>query len=135
MAARPAAVAGAKIVSVYDLPVINAPAASEDMSIRPPMRALAPALAASCRTSRAMPASQSADMLGRLAGTRTGPWGPPARSLSTASAANTLLASWGSTRMAHFFESVNPVLTPEQRSALAQSLRQHMSHQEGQDGP
>jgi Spy/CpxP family protein refolding chaperone len=56
-----------------------------------------------------------------------------ARSLSTASAANTLLASWGSARMAHFFESVNPVLTPEQRSALAQSLRQHMSHQEGQD--
>ncbi len=57
-----------------------------------------------------------------------------ARSLSTASAANTLLASWGSSRMAHFFESVNPVLTPEQRSALAQSLRQHMSHQEGKDG-
>jgi Spy/CpxP family protein refolding chaperone len=57
-----------------------------------------------------------------------------ARSLTTASAANTLLASWGSARMAHFFESVNPVLTPEQRSALAQSLRQHMSHQEGKDG-
>jgi Spy/CpxP family protein refolding chaperone len=57
-----------------------------------------------------------------------------ARSLSTASAANTLLASWGSARMAHFFESVSPVLTPEQRSALAQSLRQHMSHQEGRDG-
>jgi Spy/CpxP family protein refolding chaperone len=36
--------------------------------------------------------------------------------------------------MAHFFESVSPVLTPEQRSALAQSLRQHMSHQEGRDG-
>jgi hypothetical protein len=36
--------------------------------------------------------------------------------------------------MAHFFESVNPVLTPAQRSALAQSLHQHMSHQEGQDG-
>jgi Spy/CpxP family protein refolding chaperone len=57
-----------------------------------------------------------------------------ARSLSTASAANTLLASWGSARMAHFLESVNPELTSDQRSALAQSLRQHMSHQEGQDG-
>jgi hypothetical protein len=57
-----------------------------------------------------------------------------ARSLSTASAANTLLASWGSTRMAHFLESVNPELTSSQRSALAQNLRQHMSHQEGQDG-
>jgi Spy/CpxP family protein refolding chaperone len=58
-----------------------------------------------------------------------------ARSLSTASAANTLLASWGSARMAHFFESVNPELTTAQRSVLAQSLHQHMSHQEGQDGP
>ncbi len=58
-----------------------------------------------------------------------------ARSLSSARAANTLLASWGAARMAHFFESVNPVVTPEQRSALAQNLRQHMSHQEGQDGP
>jgi|HubBroStandDraft_1064217.scaffolds.fasta_scaffold02382_2 Spy/CpxP family protein refolding chaperone len=57
-----------------------------------------------------------------------------ARSLSTASAANTLLARWGSARMAHFFESVTPVLTPEQRAALAQSLHQHMSHQEGPDG-
>jgi len=57
-----------------------------------------------------------------------------ARSLTTSNGADTLLASWGSTRMAHFFESVNPVLTPEQRSALAQTLRQHMSHQEGPDG-
>jgi Spy/CpxP family protein refolding chaperone len=57
-----------------------------------------------------------------------------ARSLSTASAANTLLASWGSARMAHFLESVSPELTSDQRSLLAQSLRQHMSHQEGQDG-
>lgn len=57
-----------------------------------------------------------------------------ARSLGTASAANTLLATWGSARMAHFFESVSPVLTPEQRSALAQNLRLHISHQEGKDG-
>jgi Spy/CpxP family protein refolding chaperone len=57
-----------------------------------------------------------------------------ARSLTTSNGADTLLASWGATRMAHFFESVNPVLTPEQRAALALTLRQHMSHHEGPDG-
>jgi Spy/CpxP family protein refolding chaperone len=57
-----------------------------------------------------------------------------ARALTTWNGADTLLASWGSTRMAHFFEAVTPVLTPEQRAALAQTLRQHMSHQEGSDG-
>jgi Spy/CpxP family protein refolding chaperone len=57
-----------------------------------------------------------------------------ARSLTTSNGADTLLASWGSTRMAHLFEAVNPVLTPEQRAALALTLRQHMSHQEGPDG-
>jgi Spy/CpxP family protein refolding chaperone len=57
-----------------------------------------------------------------------------AKTLTTWNGADTLLASWGSTRMAHFFEVVNPVLTQEQRSTLAHTLRQHMSHQEGPDG-
>ncbi|MGO9835031.1 MAG: Spy/CpxP family protein refolding chaperone [Polyangiaceae bacterium] len=54
-----------------------------------------------------------------------------AKSLTTASAASSHLASWGATRMAHFFESVNPVLTPDQRAKLSQELREHLNHEEG----
>jgi len=52
MAARLAAVAGAKIVSVCDLQASSTLAATQHVSIGPPMRALAPALAAHCRASR-----------------------------------------------------------------------------------
>jgi len=54
-----------------------------------------------------------------------------AKSLTTASAASSHLASWGATRMAHFFESLNPVLTPDQRARLSQKLREHLNHEEG----
>jgi Spy/CpxP family protein refolding chaperone len=54
-----------------------------------------------------------------------------AKSLTTASAASSHLASWGATRMAHFFESLNPVLTPDQRAKLSERLREHLNHEEG----
>jgi Spy/CpxP family protein refolding chaperone len=57
-----------------------------------------------------------------------------AKTLTTANAANAHLASWGATRSAHFIESVNPVLTPEQRAKLAQKLHEHENHREGPEG-
>ena len=39
------------------------------------------------------------------------------------------LASRGATRMAHFYETVTPLLTPEQRTKLAAELREHASYQ------
>jgi Spy/CpxP family protein refolding chaperone len=43
--------------------------------------------------------------------------------------ANGQLASRGATRMAHFYETVTPLLTPEQRTKLAAELREHASYQ------
>jgi Spy/CpxP family protein refolding chaperone len=57
-----------------------------------------------------------------------------ARSLATGAAANAHLASWGATRMAIFFESVNPVLTPDQRAKLAEKVHEHADHQESPAG-
>jgi Spy/CpxP family protein refolding chaperone len=57
-----------------------------------------------------------------------------AKALVTGPAANAHLASWGATRMAIFFESVNPVLTPDQRAKLAQKVREHADHRESPAG-
>ena len=57
-----------------------------------------------------------------------------ARSLSTGAGANAHLASWGATRMAIFFESVSPVLTPDQRAKLAERVREHAEHRENPTG-
>ena len=43
--------------------------------------------------------------------------------------ANGHLATHGGKRMAVFYETVTPLLTPEQRTKLAEHLRQHASHQ------
>ena len=43
--------------------------------------------------------------------------------------ANGQLASRGATRMAHFYETVTPLLTPEQRTKLAADLREHANYQ------
>jgi Spy/CpxP family protein refolding chaperone len=43
--------------------------------------------------------------------------------------ANALVATHGARRMAFFYETVTPMLTPEQRAMLADHLRQHASHQ------
>jgi Spy/CpxP family protein refolding chaperone len=51
-----------------------------------------------------------------------------ARALTTASNANVHLAGWGAARLAHFVETVSPLLTPEQRALLAQRLREHANH-------
>jgi hypothetical protein len=42
--------------------------------------------------------------------------------------ANAHLASRGATRMAIFYETVTPLLTPEQRTKLAAELREHANH-------
>ena len=51
-----------------------------------------------------------------------------AKVLTTANGANAHLAGWGAAHMAHFVEVVGPVLTPEQRTTLAQRLREHATH-------
>ena len=51
-----------------------------------------------------------------------------ARTLTTASDANAHMAHWGAAHLAHFVETVNPVLTPDQRAKLAQRLREHATH-------
>jgi Spy/CpxP family protein refolding chaperone len=56
-----------------------------------------------------------------------------AKSLGTADATNAHLATWGATRMVRFYETVTPTLTPEQRTKLADIVRQHANHQHGQE--
>jgi Spy/CpxP family protein refolding chaperone len=51
-----------------------------------------------------------------------------AKALTTASGANGHMAGWGAAHLAHFIETVSPQLTPEQRTLLAQRLREHASH-------
>lgn len=47
---------------------------------------------------------------------------------------NPHLASWGATRMARFYEVATPVLTPDQRTKLADHLREHTTHEEPATG-
>jgi Spy/CpxP family protein refolding chaperone len=51
-----------------------------------------------------------------------------ARKLATGSSADAHVAGWGAARLARFVEGVSPVLTPEQRAAFAQQLREHARH-------
>jgi Spy/CpxP family protein refolding chaperone len=51
-----------------------------------------------------------------------------AKTLPTGGTATAQMVGWGAARMAHFIESVSPVLLPEQRGKLAQILRQHANH-------
>ena len=55
-----------------------------------------------------------------------------ARALPTAGPANAHIATWGATRMAHFYEGVTPVLTPDQRAKLADSIRRHANYKRTQ---
>jgi|CZKU01.1.fsa_nt_gi Spy/CpxP family protein refolding chaperone len=57
-----------------------------------------------------------------------------ARSLATASVANTHLVGWGAAHMARFVEIVSPVLTPDQRAKLAQGLHEHANHDPSAQG-
>jgi Spy/CpxP family protein refolding chaperone len=47
---------------------------------------------------------------------------------------NPHLASWGATRMARFYETATPALTPDQRTKLAEHLREHTTHEEPATG-
>jgi Spy/CpxP family protein refolding chaperone len=51
-----------------------------------------------------------------------------ARALRQVSSANAQLAGWGAARMAHFYEAAAPALTPDQRTSLAEMLREHANH-------
>jgi Spy/CpxP family protein refolding chaperone len=53
-----------------------------------------------------------------------------AKTLKSGDTVNAHLASWGATTMAHFYEAVVPVLTPEQRTKLAENVREHANHKE-----
>jgi Spy/CpxP family protein refolding chaperone len=48
-----------------------------------------------------------------------------AKTLSTADPANTKIASWGASRMEHFYQALAPVLTADQRAKVADKLREH----------
>jgi Spy/CpxP family protein refolding chaperone len=51
-----------------------------------------------------------------------------ARSLTDAGATDARVAEWGAMKMAHFLEAATPALTPDQRTKLAQILRDHAAH-------
>lgn len=51
-----------------------------------------------------------------------------AKALATSSAANQRLAGAGAARVARFYEAVDPVLTADQRTKLADILREHASY-------
>lgn len=52
----------------------------------------------------------------------------------TSGAPGAHMATWGAMRMARFYETLSPTLTPEQRAKLAQMLRDHANHEQGQEG-
>jgi len=57
-----------------------------------------------------------------------------ARSLPGASEANDHVAGWGASHLARFVETVNPVLTQEQRVMFAQRVREHATHNPSAQG-
>jgi Spy/CpxP family protein refolding chaperone len=56
------------------------------------------------------------------------------KSLTTADGTNAHMATWGATRMVRFYETVSPTLTADQRTKLAEMIREHANHQHGHDG-
>jgi Spy/CpxP family protein refolding chaperone len=57
-----------------------------------------------------------------------------AKTLTTGTAANAHMATWGVTRMARFYEAVTPALTPDQRTKVAEALRRHANYKRTQTG-
>ncbi len=51
-----------------------------------------------------------------------------AKKFASGDTINASLTSWGATSMAHFYEAILPVLTPEQRTKLADRVREHGNH-------
>lgn len=56
-----------------------------------------------------------------------------AKTLTAGGGMNAHLAVWGVRRMAHLYEAAAPVLTPEQRTKLAESIRKHANYKRTQD--
>jgi Spy/CpxP family protein refolding chaperone len=54
-----------------------------------------------------------------------------AKSIKTGRAADEQLTRWGAVHLVHVIESMSPVLTTDQRSALADRLHVHATHGEG----
>jgi Spy/CpxP family protein refolding chaperone len=57
-----------------------------------------------------------------------------ASAFTIASGANAHLVVWGATHRAHFVETVSPLLTPDQRTLLAQRLHEHATHDPSAQG-
>jgi Spy/CpxP family protein refolding chaperone len=55
------------------------------------------------------------------------------KTLTTGTSVNSHVASWGVTRMSRFYGAVVPVLTAEQRTKLAESLRRHANYKRTQN--
>jgi len=51
-----------------------------------------------------------------------------AKTLTTGTAANAHIATWGMTRTARFYEAATPVLTADQRTRVAEALRRHANY-------
>ena len=58
-----------------------------------------------------------------------------AKTITTGAVANVRIATWGLTRTARFYEAVAPVLTPDQRTKLADALRHHANYTPTPTGP
>jgi Spy/CpxP family protein refolding chaperone len=56
-----------------------------------------------------------------------------AKTLTTGGAANAHIATFGLTRMTRFYEAVTPVLTADQRTRLADTLRRHANYKRTQE--
>jgi Spy/CpxP family protein refolding chaperone len=54
-----------------------------------------------------------------------------AKTLTHGPFAHQHLAAWGVRRMAHFYEAVDPLLTPEQRTKLSAGLKEHAAAKSG----
>ena len=50
------------------------------------------------------------------------------KAVPTGGAVNAHLATWGITRTVRLYEAANPVLTPPQRTKLADELRRHANY-------
>ncbi len=58
-----------------------------------------------------------------------------AKTITTGAIANVHMATWGLTRTARFYEAAAPVLTPDQRTKLADALRHHANYTPTPTGP
>lgn len=56
------------------------------------------------------------------------------KSLGTTGAVNAHIATWGATRMVTFYKALAPVLTPEQRTKVADMLRKHANYKRTETG-